>query len=141
MFYKELKTLEEKHPKQLKVFWVFSQSNEEGALFGRIDASVINFVLNQKHALPDQSFLCGPEPMILSNIEDLTNKGISKQTIHFVLYTIDYNTTASILELNATLLVIVSKLTGGNYYYYYHPYCFYYIAQHVVASNQNAPLL
>lgn len=87
MFYKELKTLEEKHPKQLKVFWVFSQSNEEGALFGRIDASVINFVLNQKHALPDQSFLCGPEPMILSNIEDLTNKGISKQTIHFELFT------------------------------------------------------
>ena len=87
MFYKELKILEEKHAERLKIHWVFSQSNEEGELFGRIDASVINLVLDQKQSLPDQSFLCGPEPMILNNIEDLTKKGASKQTIHFELFT------------------------------------------------------
>ena len=87
MFYKELKTLEEKHPKQLKIFWVFSQSNEEGALFGRIDDSVINLALNKQYKLPDHSFLCGPEPMILESKKELINRGVSEEAIHLELFT------------------------------------------------------
>ncbi|MDA8948301.1 ferredoxin--NADP reductase [Flavobacteriaceae bacterium] len=87
MFYKELQALEEKYPNQLKIHWVFSQSNEDGALFGRIDASVINFALNQLNALPDHSFLCGPETLILACTEELTNKGVLKEAIHFELFT------------------------------------------------------
>ena len=86
MFYKELKTLEEKHPEQLKIFWVFSQSNEEGAFFGRIDDSVINFVLNNQQKLPDHSFLCGPEPMIFENKKHLINRGVSEQAINYELF-------------------------------------------------------
>ena len=92
MFYKELKALEEEHPKQLKIHWVFSRSNEEGALFGRIDDSVINFAFNQELLLPDHTFICGPEPMTLENIKELINIGVSKQTIHFELFTANTET-------------------------------------------------
>lgn len=93
MFYKELKALEEKHYDQLKIHWVFSQSNEEGCLFGRIDASIINFVLNQQQSIPDHSFLCGPEPLILESTEELINNGCSKEGVHFELFTASIKTT------------------------------------------------
>ena len=86
MFYQEIKDLETKHSEQLSVHWVFSQSSEEGALLGRINPSVINFVLNQQNRLPDRSFLCGPEPMIVSISEQLQNKGASKDHIYFELF-------------------------------------------------------
>jgi len=86
MFYQEIKDLETKHSEQLTVHWVFSQSSEEGALFGRINPSVINFVLNQQNRLPNHSFLCGPEPMIISSSEQLEHKGTSKDRIYFELF-------------------------------------------------------
>jgi ring-1,2-phenylacetyl-CoA epoxidase subunit PaaE len=87
MFYKEIKELEANYPERLNVHWVFSQSSEEGALFGRISPTVINFVLNEQNSLPDHSFLCGPEPMIISSSEQLQRKGVSKDQIHFELFT------------------------------------------------------
>jgi ring-1,2-phenylacetyl-CoA epoxidase subunit PaaE len=92
MFYQEIKDLEAKYSEQLSVHWVFSQSSEEGTLFGRINPSVINFVLNQQNRLPDHSFLCGPEPMIISSSEQLQRKGASKDRIYFELFTASSDT-------------------------------------------------
>jgi ring-1,2-phenylacetyl-CoA epoxidase subunit PaaE len=86
MFYEELKALERQYKEQLKIHWVFSQTNEENALFGRIDKSIINFVLNETKSLPEHSFLCGPEPLILNGTEQLISKGVQKETIHFELF-------------------------------------------------------
>jgi ring-1,2-phenylacetyl-CoA epoxidase subunit PaaE len=87
MFYKELKALETLHSTRFKIHWVFSQYNQEGALFGRINPSVINFALNQQEKVPDHSFLCGPETMIVSAKDQLIRKGLSKESIHFELFT------------------------------------------------------
>lgn len=87
MFYKELKELETKYPEQLKIHWVFSQTSHNGALFGRITPSVINFVLNEEKTLPEHAFLCGPEPLILSTSEQLQRKGVVAENIHFELFT------------------------------------------------------
>ena len=87
MFYQELKALEEQHKELLKIHWVFSQTNEESSLFGRIDASIINFALNQMQTLPDHSYICGPEPMILGSKQQLLGKGLQKENIHFELFT------------------------------------------------------
>lgn len=87
MFYKELIELEKNHPDHFKIHWVFSQSSHEGALFGRIDASVLNFALKQKNQLPEHFYLCGPEPLILASKELLIEQNISKENIHFELFT------------------------------------------------------
>jgi len=91
MFYQELKALEQEYANQLKIYWVFSQSNEEGSLFGRIDASVVKFVLNQQKTLTAHYFLCGPEPLILTSTQELEEKGVSKEFIHFELFTASAN--------------------------------------------------
>jgi len=87
MFYKELIELEKNHPDHFKIHWVFSQSSHEGALFGRIDAPVLNFALKQKNQLPEHFYLCGPEPLILASKELLIAQNISKENIHFELFT------------------------------------------------------
>ena len=87
MFYEELKDLEKIHSEQLKVHWVFSKSNLESTTFGRIDASIINYVLNQQAQMPKAFYLCGPEPMIHLVSNQLKEKGITKEHIHFELFT------------------------------------------------------
>ena len=47
MFKNEIEALENDHSDRFKVHWVYSQSNESNALFGRVDRSVINYALNQ----------------------------------------------------------------------------------------------
>jgi len=92
MFYDELLALEKAHPNQLKIHWVFSQSSEEDAIFGRINAATLNFVLKQDPQTPEQVYLCGPEAMIHTSKEHLIESGISKETIHFELFTASTDT-------------------------------------------------
>ena len=87
MFKTELETLEKEHKDQFNVHWVYSQSNEANALFGRIDKSVVNYALNQAEALPDQVFLCGPEAMIETAKDSLETVKIASEKIHFELFT------------------------------------------------------
>ena len=87
MFKAELEALEKEHAGQFKVHWVYSQSNEANALFGRVDKSVVNYALNQAEALPDQVFLCGPEGMIETAKESLEAAKVATENIHFELFT------------------------------------------------------
>lgn len=90
MFKNEIDSLQAEHPNQLFVQYVYSQYQEDGTLFGRIDSTVLNFILNNKFKdiSFDEFFLCGPEVMIDTIQSDLQEKGYSKDVIHFELFSV-----------------------------------------------------
>lgn len=87
MYQDQLIALQEQFSDRLKIQWVYSKSNESDALFGRIDASVIKYSLNQTDKIPDHVYLCGPEAMINTAQETLINANLAKENIHFELFT------------------------------------------------------
>ena len=92
MFYDELLSLEKKYPDRFKINWVFSQSNHENSHFGRIDPSLINYLIRQIETPSKASFyLCGPEAMINMSTEELLEKGISKENLFFELFSSNTN--------------------------------------------------
>ena len=92
MFYDELLSLEKKYPDRFKINWVFSQSNHENSHFGRIDPSLINYLIRQIKTPSKASFyLCGPEAMINMSSEELLEKGISKENLFFELFSSNTN--------------------------------------------------
>lgn len=94
IFNKELHDLQLKYVGRFFVHYVFSQVKADGELFGRIDKSTVNFVLNNKHKEKtfDKFYLCGPEEMInlVSNV--LKEHNIADKNIKFELFsTTTYN--------------------------------------------------
>ena len=98
MFKAALAELEATSSGRLKVHWIYSQSNEENALFGRIDTAAIRFVLNQMGSMPNQTFLCGPEGMIDLAKATLTELSVAEDTIHFELFTSSTASTDTFIE-------------------------------------------
>ncbi len=88
IFCQELHDLQSKYTGRLFIHYVFSRTKTEGELFGRIDKSVVNFVLNNKHkALEfDKFYLCGPEEMINTVSSVLATHNISEKNIKFELF-------------------------------------------------------
>ncbi|MDY7394915.1 2Fe-2S iron-sulfur cluster-binding protein [Aureibaculum sp. 2210JD6-5] len=88
MFKSEIDDLANRYPTHFSVQYVYSQYEEEGTLFGRIDTAVLNFILNNKfkNLKFDDYFLCGPEPMINLIKENLLEKGVEEKNIHFELF-------------------------------------------------------
>ena len=89
VFQQELHDLQLKYTGRLFVHYVYSKAQAEGALFGRIDKSTINFVLNNKHKELefDKFYLCGPEEMINTVSKVLKEHNISDSAIKFELFT------------------------------------------------------
>ena len=89
IFYKEILELQSTYLNRFKVQFVYSESNDDGALFGRIDTGNINYVLKNTVQLePSQLFyLCGPEEMIKTTTAILSEKGIREERILFELFT------------------------------------------------------
>jgi ring-1,2-phenylacetyl-CoA epoxidase subunit PaaE len=89
MFYKELVKLQLEHPRRFFIYFTNSKMQEEGSLFGRIDTSSVNYALKNKHKdiRFDAFYLCGPEEMIQVVSDTLQENGISKDKIHFELFT------------------------------------------------------
>ena len=87
MFYKELQLLVKHFHNRLNIHWTFTQTNEKGANFGRVDENLINFALNQSKAKPNKYFLCGPEKMIDLSKKFLKKKGILENQIFYELFT------------------------------------------------------
>ena len=90
MYRAEILQLQEKYAERFFVQWIYSRSNEEGALFGRIDKGVVNLILKNrfKEFLFDRFYLCGPEAMINTVSESLKNNGIKEDNILFELFTL-----------------------------------------------------
>ncbi len=111
MFSGELETLSKKYPNRFFIQNVYSKAQEEQALFGRIDASTVNYILKNKfkETLFDAFYLCGPEPMIDKVSDTLKANNISKEKIHFELFTASeaVDTIAEDLDGKTTVEVIV----------------------------------
>lgn len=89
IFYQELHDLQLQYVGRLFVHYVFSQAKAENALFGRIEKSAVNFVLNNKHKELefDKFYLCGPEEMINTVTGILKEKNVKDSAIKFELFT------------------------------------------------------
>lgn len=88
IFHTELHDLQLKYVGRFFVHYVYSQAKIENELFGRIDKSTVNFILNNKHKEKefDKFYLCGPEDMInlISNV--LKEHNIAEKNIKFELF-------------------------------------------------------
>lgn len=95
IFYKHLHELQLKYVGRLFVHYVFSQTNTIDAHFGRIDKSIVNYVLNNKHAEKDfdKFYLCGPEEMISTVSNVLKEHNIQEKDIKFKLFSTTPNET------------------------------------------------
>ncbi len=89
MFFKELLELQTNYPERLYIDFIYSQENTEGAQFGRIDKNIVDSVLKNKFDNIDFNdyYLCGPEAMINSVKEVLSENGVKTSNIHFELFT------------------------------------------------------
>ena len=88
MFLNELLELQHEYNNRLSVQFVFSQADEDEAIFGRIEKSTVNFVMKNKykHIDVDAYYLCGPEGMIHAVKDVLTEHDVAQERIHFELF-------------------------------------------------------
>ncbi len=89
IFKDQLDALASEYGERFQIIYVFSKQLSEGALAGRIDQDKINDLLKRTYSNLnfDSIFLCGPEAMIDQAEEVLVDNGISKENIHFELFT------------------------------------------------------
>jgi ring-1,2-phenylacetyl-CoA epoxidase subunit PaaE len=121
MFYTELQALQQNNADRFNIEYIFSRSKEENALRGRIDRSVVNYLLKNKYGRSkfDRFYLCGPEAMIDEISETLQDRGVDKENIHFELFTSseegelsedhEGNTTVTITLDDVTDTIVMSK--------------------------------
>ncbi|MFI1744776.1 2Fe-2S iron-sulfur cluster-binding protein [Thalassobellus sediminis] len=88
MFLNEILELQHQYKDRFSVQFVFSQKDEDNAIFGRIEKSTVNYVVKNeyKHIEVDAFYLCGPEAMIHTVKDVLTDHGIDEERIHFELF-------------------------------------------------------
>ena len=89
IFFDELNSLKETYQDRFKLHYIYSREDVKNGLRGRIDQNVTNyFVKNMyKETSFDAAYLCGPEEMINEVSKTLKNNNISKENIHFELFT------------------------------------------------------
>ena len=91
MFYNEILELQSNYQNRLNIQFIFSQEEEEeGALFGRIDKSAVNYIVKNKYKnlSIDTYYLCGPEAMINTVSDVLLENKVEKSAINFELFTV-----------------------------------------------------
>ncbi len=88
MFLNELLELQHRYKDRFSIQFVFSQADEDKSIFGRIEKSTVNYVMKNKHkhVEVDAFYLCGPEAMIHTVKDVLTDHGIEENKIHFELF-------------------------------------------------------
>ncbi len=107
IFYDKINQLKQEHPNRFFVQYVFSKEQPEGSLFGRIDQSVVNYVLNTyKNLTFNDAYICGPEMMINTVSDTLNLKGLAKENIHFELFTASESKTET-KNLNGTAKITI----------------------------------
>ena len=88
MFLNELLELQHTYKDRFSIQFVFSQQDKDDSIFGRIEKSTVNYVMlnKHKHVEVDAFYLCGPEAMIHTVKDVLTDNGIDENRIHFELF-------------------------------------------------------
>ena len=104
IFRDALLALREQYKDRLSIEFIYSQSREDGAHFGRIMRSTVNFVVKNKYASWDfeHYYLCGPEAMIQEVTTVLKDNGAQEDQIHFELFTAANNTNEVTENLDGT---------------------------------------
>jgi ring-1,2-phenylacetyl-CoA epoxidase subunit PaaE len=89
IFFQTLSKLKAQYPNRLLLQYVYSQTQSDDALFGRIDRGNTNYILKNLIDLetPSAYYLCGPEAMIHTVKEVLIEKGVAESKILFELFT------------------------------------------------------
>lgn len=88
IFHQFLHDLQLQYVGRFFVHFVYSKARAEESLFGRIDRSVVNFVIKNKHKEKEFSkfYLCGPEEMIKTVNDVLREANIPEKSIKFELF-------------------------------------------------------
>ncbi len=89
LFYNVLHELHLQNISRFFIHYVFSKENVTDENFGRIDESIVNFVLKNKHKnlTFEKFFLCGPESMINLVSDVLKSQNVPEKAIKFELFT------------------------------------------------------
>lgn len=88
IFHEQLHDLQLKNVGRFFIHYVYSKTKVDGELFGRIEKSTVNFVLNNKHKEKDfdKFYLCGPEEMITVVSNVLKEHNVADKNIKFELF-------------------------------------------------------
>lgn len=88
MFLGELLELQHQYSNRFSIQFVFSQTQEDDAIFGRIEKSTVNLILKNKykHLDIDAFYLCGPEGMINTVKGVLEEHSINSSTVFYELF-------------------------------------------------------
>ncbi|TXD83938.1 ferredoxin--NADP reductase [Subsaximicrobium wynnwilliamsii] len=88
MFLKSLLALQKQYHERFSIQFVFSQADEDNAIFGRIEKSTVNYVMKNKHKHIDVDayYLCGPEGMIFAVKDVLLANDVDENRVHFELF-------------------------------------------------------
>lgn len=87
MFLSELKALEEKYNERFYIQYLYSQKDESNSIFGRIEKSTVNYVLNEHVKTSfDAFYICGPESMIYTVKDTLIENNINEDAINYELF-------------------------------------------------------
>lgn len=89
IFKEELEALKDKYLDRFRIIHVFSRERTDASINeGRIDeAKLLRLSKLIDYATVDEFFICGPEEMIFTVNDFLTNLGAGKEKIHFELFT------------------------------------------------------
>ncbi len=119
MFIDKLLQLKQDYGNRFHLHLIYSQSREQDALFGRIEKSTVNLIVKNKYegVSIDAFYLCGPEAMIHTVKEVLTENGIKEGCIFYELFTSSSNqkdtseTPTTIKDGSSKIKVIVDDET------------------------------
>jgi len=97
MFIKALLGLKDTYGNRFHIHFIYSQSQEEDALFGRIEKSTVNLIVKNKYKgiTIETFYLCGPEAMIHTVKDVLLENNIKEKNILFELFTAPTETDAT----------------------------------------------
>ncbi len=104
-----------KNNSNLNVHYIYSQENADDTLFGRCDTGNVNYFLKNKYKNTsfDEAFLCGPESMIKEVTETLISNNISKENIHYELFSVpldnENDEKTDLLEGNTEITVVLDE--------------------------------
>ncbi|MGX1928098.1 2Fe-2S iron-sulfur cluster-binding protein [Flagellimonas sp. 2504JD4-2] len=89
MYLRAIQELQSKYTNRFFIQNIYSRSQEEDSLFGRIETSTVNFIVKNKfkETTFDAFYLCGPEEMISTVSDTLKNNGVAENKILFELFT------------------------------------------------------
>ena len=89
IFHQEIQDLQQKYMGRLIVEYAFTAKPTSDSYFGRIDKSIVNNVLFNKHneITFDKFYVCGPEEMINTVSNTLKEHNVLEKDIKFELFT------------------------------------------------------